>query len=365
MTLSLPSGSSRLAAIAAAVWVVQPFTSGTVIGEALSVTADPFRSLVSAGAWALWLVVLLALAFPHPVSLTVARIGAVGGVMASVWAAVEAPSSTGSGLVTIGVLASAAAFVTINLPGLGDRFVDGVSYGDEQRFLLRAPGPALFTLIGPAAMIVVLGASVGPLLLADQQWIAGAIATVVGFAIAVVPFMALHRLTSRFLVFVPNGLVVHDRTQLREPVLFVTREIALGPAPADTIARDITARFRIPAARVCCSRTERDGCAVRCAIKAWPKRTSTPTCRASTTRRHIGSGLSRRRRRPSGVFMSSSSSSFDRPNDHEGNIDVAAVWFQLVGIMSIATSMPSARVHSIISSVLRMACSGRPYFGLM
>ena len=215
MTLSLPSGSSRLAAIAAAVWVVQPFTSGTVIGEALSVTADPFRSLVSAGAWALWLVVLLALAFPHPVSLTVARIGAVGGVMASVWAAVEAPSSTGSGLVTIGVLASAAAFVTINLPGLGDRFVDGVSYGDEQRFLLRAPGPALFTLIGPAAMIVVLGASVGPLLLADQQWIAGAIATVVGFAIAVVPFMALHRLTSRFLVFVPNGLVVHDRTQLR------------------------------------------------------------------------------------------------------------------------------------------------------
>ena len=222
-------------------WVVQPFTSGAVIGEALSSTSDPFRSVVSAAAWLLWLVILLALALPQPISLTVARVGAVGGVMATAWAALEVPSSTSGGLIGIGVLAAAAAFATINMPGVGDRFVDGVSYGDEQRFLLRAPGPALFTLIGPAAVIVVLGASVGPLLLADEQWIAGAIATVVGFAIAAVPLMALHRLTSRFLVFVPNGLVVHDRSQLREPVLFVTREIALGPAPADTTARDITA----------------------------------------------------------------------------------------------------------------------------
>ena len=56
------------------------------------------------------------------------------------------------------------------------------------------------------------------------------------------PLNALHRLTNRFLVFVPNGLVVHDATQLREPVLFVKRESAgLAPAPADTTAKDITA----------------------------------------------------------------------------------------------------------------------------
>ena len=71
---------------------------------------------------------------------------------------------------------------------------------------------------------------------------AGAIVTVVGFGVAWFPLNALHRLTNRFLVFVPNGLVVHDPTQLREPVLFVKREIAgLAPAPADTTAKDITA----------------------------------------------------------------------------------------------------------------------------
>ena len=119
---------------------------------------------------------------------------------------------------------------------------DGVSYGDERRFALRAPGPVLVVALIPSVLIVIVGLTAGPLLLADERWIAGAIVTVVGFGVAWFPLNALHRLTNRFLVFVPNGLVVHDPTQLREPVLFVKREIAgLAPAPADTTAKDITA----------------------------------------------------------------------------------------------------------------------------
>ena len=49
------------------------------------------------------------------------------------------------------------------------------------------------------------------------------------------------RLTGRFIVFEPNGLVIRDLTVLREPVLFGRREI-VGPAPAlaDAEALDLT-----------------------------------------------------------------------------------------------------------------------------
>lgn len=245
MTLSLPTGSARLIAIALLAWVVQPFTAGALIGDALDDAADPFRTVVSTAAWALWLLILLAMAVPRPVTLTIARLGATGGVLAAVWAASDVgrnQSDVSTSVLAIGVVSAIVAFSTINLPGVGDRFVDGVSYGEEKRFLLRTPGPVLLVVLAPSAIVVVVGATVGPLLLADEQWLVGAVATVCGFGLAWFPLNALHRLTNRFLVFVPNGLVVHDLTQLREPVLFVKREIAgLAPAPADTTATDITA----------------------------------------------------------------------------------------------------------------------------
>ncbi len=245
MTLSLPTGSVRLVAIAIAVWIVQPFSAGVVIGEALGDATEPFRTSVSVAAWIAWLVILLAIAVPRPATLTIARVGTAGGLIGTLWAAwdVEANhTDTGATTLTIGLAASIAAVATINLPGVADRFLDGVSYGDERRFALRVPGPVLVVALIPSVLIVIAGLSAGPLLLADERWVGGAIVAVVGFGVAWFPLNALHRLTKRFLVFVPNGLVVHDPTQLREPVLFAKREIAgLAPAPADTTAKDITA----------------------------------------------------------------------------------------------------------------------------
>ena len=245
MTLSLPTGSARLVAFAILAWVIQPFTSGVVIGEALSDADDPFQTVVSVGAWASWSLILLAMAVPRPVTLTIARLGATGAVLATLWATWDVDRDhpdVSTAVIAIGLAAAIVAFATINLPGVGDRFVDGVSYGEEVRYLLRTPGPVLLVVLAPSAIIVVLGATVGPLLLADERWVLGVIVTIVGFAIAWFPLNAIHRLTNRFLVFVPNGLVVHDLTQMREPVLFVKREIAgLAPAPADTTAKDITA----------------------------------------------------------------------------------------------------------------------------
>ncbi len=232
-------------AIAALVWIIQPFTGGVVIGEALSDADDPFRTTVSVAAWVAWLLILVAIAVPRPVTLTIARLGTAGGVAATVWATIDVDGNhpdVSTAVIAIGLVAAVAAFVAINLPGVGDRFVDGVSYGDEVRFLLRAPGPVLLVLLPISTAVIVAGVAAGPLLLADERWVAGAIVTVVGFAAAWLPLNAIHRLTNRFLVFVPTGLVVHDLTQMREPVLFVKREIAgLAPAPIDTAAKDITA----------------------------------------------------------------------------------------------------------------------------
>ena len=245
MTLSPPTGSVRLVAIAIVVWIVQPFSAGVVIGKALSDATESFRTTVSVAAWIAWLVILLAIVVPRPVTLTIARVGTAGGLIGTLWAAWDVDANhtdAGAATLAVGLVASITAVATVMLPGVADRFLDGVSYGDERRFALRAPGPVLVVALIPSVLIVIVGLTAGPLLLADERWIAGAIVTVVGFGVAWLPLNALHRLTNRFLVFVPNGLVVHDPTQLREPVLFVKREIAgLAPAPADTTAKDITA----------------------------------------------------------------------------------------------------------------------------
>lgn len=243
MTLSLPTGSARLAALALVVWVIAPFTTGELIGEALHRSDDPFRATASVGSWIAWLVILVAIAVPRPITLTIARLGTAGGVGAAVWAAlvVSGQDDADRWVILVGTAAALAAAFVLLVPGMGDRFVDGGSYGDEQRYLLRAPGPVVLGALLPSVAIVIAGLAAGPLLLADQRWVAGAIVSAVGWAAAWFPLHALHRLTDRFLVFVPNGLVVHDPIAIREPVLFTTREIAgLAPASPDTPAVDFT-----------------------------------------------------------------------------------------------------------------------------
>lgn len=281
MTLPLPTGPTRLVVGALALWVIAPFTLGELIGEALHPATDPFRTSVSIGAWAAWSVVLVAIAVPRPVSLTVARLGTAGGLAAAIWAAVVVGGRDDpEGLVILlGVVIAVLSVFALLVPGMGDRFVDGVSYGDERRFLLRAPGPVLLAAVLPSVVIVLVGLAAGPLLLADERWVAGAIATAIGWVAAWFPLNALHRLTNRFLVFVPNGLVVHDPTTIREPVLFVTREIAgLAPAAPDTVATDFTSsalglvlelRLTAPAEiPVVTGRTETEARAVRSLLVA-------------------------------------------------------------------------------------------------
>ena len=101
-------------------------------------------------------------------------------------------------------------------------------------------------LFGPLAVawaLVMAGVAAGPLLLAAEQWLTGAVALAVGAPVAWVLSRSMHNLARRWAVFVPAGMVVHDPLTLVDPVLFERRMVALvGPAPAGSPALDLTQR---------------------------------------------------------------------------------------------------------------------------
>ncbi len=215
-----------------------PFLVGPTLSDALDGAGEAFRVGVGVGAWTLWAIALIASMVPRTETLTLMRVLVPGGLAASAWSAVAADSGTGQAIVT--VVSGALPFLTFRA-AVQDRFVDGSSYGDERRFLLGTPGALLLGPLALVWLVIVTGALGGPLLLLAERWVFGGLALVLGMPLAVLAAQALHRLSTRWLVFVPAGVVVHDKTALREPQLFRKSDIALfGPAPADTEQRDLS-----------------------------------------------------------------------------------------------------------------------------
>jgi hypothetical protein len=220
-------------------WATLPLTAGPTFADALDERSATFRSTSSAVLWLLWIVVLAASLVPRTPTLTVTRLAAPAAVLAVAWAVAAGPDPD-----LADVLALTAAVATAGLAltaWFGDVYVDGDSYGDERRFLLRVPGPLLVAPVPLAWVTVVLGTTAGPLLLAAGSPLLGVLALVGGWPTAVVCVRALHGLTQRSLIFVPGGVVVHDLTALVTPVLLRRgRVVAMGLAPAETRALDLT-----------------------------------------------------------------------------------------------------------------------------
>lgn len=233
--------SSRELWIFRVIWLVLPFVAGPLFSAALDDNEVLFQRGVSILLWAAWAGVLVALMVPRTETLTVIRIVPFAGGAAAVWAAFDARSDAGGTTIAVGLIATAVAAAMSLRPPVTDAFADGSSYGDERRFLLSTPGPLL---LGPLALVwlaIVGGALAGPLLLLSERWIIGAIALVAGWTLTWFAVPILHRLSNRWLVFVPAGMVVHDKTALREPQLFRFEDVAaFGPAPVDTQEQDLT-----------------------------------------------------------------------------------------------------------------------------
>ena len=188
-------------------WLALPLAVGPAVAESLNDAQSPVRTTASVGLWALWAVGLLATLVPRPLSLAGVRLGGPAAFATGVWAAVATGLSP-AGLAGL-VAGALVAGVSVSAP-VGDRFVDGASYGDERRFLLRAPGPVVVLMAPLAWVVAVAGVVTGPLLVADGSLTAGIPACIVGLPAAGLAARAIHQLGRRWVVLVPAGLVLHD-----------------------------------------------------------------------------------------------------------------------------------------------------------
>ena len=233
-----------------AIWVLIPVILGPAMADAMHDMDTNPRSAASAVLWALWAVGLTATLVPLPITLTALRLGAPAVAVLAVWSATATGDAVHAGF---GLLAGALVMLSSFAPPVADRFVDGASYGDERRFLLRAPGPVVLVL-GPLATVAAMwGAGTGPALLMNSRWVAGGVTTAIGWPLAALTIRSLHRLTRRWIVLVPAGFVLHDHLALAEPTLIQRAGLdRLSAAPAHTSADDFTHHARGLALEVRC-----------------------------------------------------------------------------------------------------------------
>lgn len=223
-------------------WALMPFTTGPAFDAALHDRSSPVRSLASVGLWAAWALALVATLVPRTVTLTVVRVVIPSGLAAAAWAVVATPDPDWRNALALG--ATALATVLALAAATGYVFVNGSSYGAERRFPLRPPGPLLLGPIELAWALCVAGVVSGPLLLAAGQWVAGAVTLVAGWVLAWFAGRALHRLSTRWLVFVPAGMVLVDPLTLGDALLMQRRHLRrVGPAAegAERDAEDLSA----------------------------------------------------------------------------------------------------------------------------
>ena len=222
-------------------WLVMPFITGPLFEAALEDTSRTFELGVGILLWVVWGAMLVAAMIPRTETLTALRIVPFAAVCASIWAAIDAGSDASTASTAGALVATTLAAAFSIRSTISDAFVDGSSYGDERRFMLGTPGPLLLGPLAIVWVVIVAGSVAGPLLLLTQRWALGAIALAVGWALVWFALPMLHRLSNRWLVFVPAGLVVHDKTALREPQLFRVEDIdAFGPAPAECEEQDLS-----------------------------------------------------------------------------------------------------------------------------
>lgn len=222
-----------------ALWLVLPITLGEVISAALDGRSTPVRGAGAVLAWAVWTAGLVVSLVPLPATLTALRILAPLPLVGAIVSLVAGAEPDLLGWVGVAVAIGAAACPMS--AEVGEWFVNGASYGDERRLPLRPPA---VLLLGPVEAVWVLTAlpiPAGVMLLAARSWVAGAVCIVLGLPLTWWGARSLHRLARRWVVLVPAGITVVDELALAEPVL-LRREVVtrLGPAPADTSARDLT-----------------------------------------------------------------------------------------------------------------------------
>jgi hypothetical protein len=218
-------------------WVAIVVAAVPALDSSLSGRPDAVGDVARAVAGGLWLIGVGAMAIPAVTSLTATRAIVPFAIPVSVASAFGgARVGEAAAFVAIAGLATVIALTA----ELGRSFVQASAYGDEQRFPLRPP---LAYLVASVLTWLVWCATVmvGPLSLADRRWVLGGLVTVAALAIPLWAWPRWHKLSRRWFVLVPTGVVVHDHVVLGETLMIRRQELAaVRLAPADTDALDLT-----------------------------------------------------------------------------------------------------------------------------
>lgn len=237
-SLVFPGMEWSLLWLARALWLVLAFTSAFVLDDALESWSSGARIAVAVIGWLLWGTALLALFAPRPWGFTVLRVAVTAAVLTPVVAAAATPA-----VLWLGALGAALCAVPVVTGAtVAHASAQNVSYGYERRFPLRSPFALIVGGIPVAAALVILGATTGVVLLADERYLHGVIALVVGLPFAGLLARALHGLDTRWLIVVPAGFVIADSLTLSDPVLIpesALQEIGTAPTRAPVGSLDL------------------------------------------------------------------------------------------------------------------------------
>jgi hypothetical protein len=215
-----------------------PLTAGPALHDALAGPSDAVRFVALLMLWIGWGATLVALLVRSTVSLTVLRTLMPAAPVVCVIASFAGASTFAA---VVAVMVSLAATATAFTAEVGEAYVQGSAYGDERRLLLKPAAP-LYVMLPISWTVMVTTAVAGPLWLAARAWIAGIVLVAVAVPLCVMLGRRYHRLTKRWLVFVPAGLVLHDPLTLADTAMFPRRQVeGLVLAPATTEALDLTA----------------------------------------------------------------------------------------------------------------------------
>lgn len=218
-------------------WIAVAVIGGAAVQSAVDGRSTAVAWTTAIGGWTSWAVVALALAIASVRSLTIVRVGAPLALVATVVAGIGGASAVE--LIALGVPA-VLTVGAVSSAEFGRQFVQASAYGDEERFPLRMPVAA-----GTAAVVAWLlwapAVIVGPLLLAARQWVPGTVLTALALAGVVFLGSRWHRLSQRWFVLVPAGVVLHDPVVMADTLPLRSSQVAqLALAPADTQAADLT-----------------------------------------------------------------------------------------------------------------------------
>ena len=218
-------------------WILVAVIGGSAVEEAVDGRSSAVAWTAAIGGWGLWAVAALGLAIASVWSLTIVRLVAPLAVIGMIAAGIGGAPALDLILLAAPAIVAVAAVLTADF---GRQWVQASAYGDEDRFPLRVPvGAGLAAvvtwLLWAPAMIA------GPLLVAAESWIAGVVLCVLAIAGAVLLGPRWHRLSMRWFVLVPAGVVVHDPVVLADTFPLRTGQLAsIGLASADTEAADLT-----------------------------------------------------------------------------------------------------------------------------